>query len=57
MPIKWSETKKVEIQGLNYVQRIVNDTGNIFNKIDGTNDIGLEGISNLFNKIHQQVYA
>lgn len=43
MPIKWSETKKIEIQGLNYVQRVVNDVGCIFNKVDGTNDVGLDG--------------
>lgn len=43
MPTQWSETKKTEIQGLNYVQRIVNDSGCIFNKVDGTNDIGLDG--------------
>ncbi|MFF5384324.1 DUF4365 domain-containing protein [Pedobacter suwonensis] len=43
MSIKWSETKKTEIQGLNYVQGVVNDVGCIFNKVDGTNDIGLDG--------------
>ena len=43
MSIKWSDTKMIEIQGLNYVNRIVNDAGCIFNKIDGTNDIGLDG--------------
>jgi hypothetical protein len=43
MPIKWSDTKQTEIQGLLYVQSIVNDAGSIFNKIDGTTDIGLDG--------------
>ncbi len=43
MPIQWSDTKKTEIQGLNYAQLIINDAGSIFNKVDGTNDIGLDG--------------
>lgn len=43
MSIQWPNNKKTEIQGLNYVQRVVNDAGSIFNKIDGTTDIGLDG--------------
>lgn len=43
MPIKWSDNKQTEIQGLLFVQGIVNDAGSIFNKIDGTTDIGLDG--------------
>lgn len=43
MSIQWGENKRTEIQGLTYVQKIVNDAGCIFNKIDGSTDIGLDG--------------
>lgn len=43
MPIQWSDTKKVELQGVIEVLKIVNDSGSIFNKIDGSNDIGIDG--------------
>ncbi|RZJ88779.1 MAG: DUF4365 domain-containing protein [Chryseobacterium sp.] len=50
MPIKWSETKKTEIQGINYVQGVVNNAGCIFNKVDGTNDIGIDGYIEFIHK-------
>ncbi|MGJ1265344.1 DUF4365 domain-containing protein [Sphingobacterium spiritivorum] len=43
MSIQWLDNKRTEIRGLNYVQKVVNDAGSIFNKIDGTTDIGLDG--------------
>ena len=43
MPIKWAPSKTTELQGLIYVQQIVNEAKCIFNKVDGTNDIGIDG--------------
>lgn len=41
--MKWPNTKKTENDGLLYVHNIINDSHCIFNKIDGSNDIGLDG--------------
>ncbi|HMQ78338.1 MAG TPA: DUF4365 domain-containing protein [Ignavibacteria bacterium] len=43
MPTKRKNTKKTENQGVLYVQNVINDSNCIFNKIDTSNDIGLDG--------------
>jgi hypothetical protein len=39
----WKHNKKVENEGILHVAKVINDCGCIFNKIDGSNDIGLDG--------------
>lgn len=41
--MKWGKNKITENQGLIHVMKVVNDAGSIFTKIDGSNDIGLDG--------------
>jgi hypothetical protein len=41
--MKWGSNKITENQGLIHVMKVVNDAGSIFTKIDGSNDIGLDG--------------
>jgi hypothetical protein len=43
MTTKWKKNKQTENLGLLYVASIVNDCSCIFNKVDGSNDIGLDG--------------
>lgn len=41
--MKWKSNKTTELKGVNYVTTIINEAGCIFNKIDGTNDVGIDG--------------
>lgn len=41
--MKWKNNKVVENKGINFVGKIVNESNSIFNKIDGSNDVGLDG--------------
>ncbi len=41
--MKWKNTKVVENKGVNFVGEIVTNSNSIFNKIDGSNDVGLDG--------------
>lgn len=41
--MKWKNNKVVENKGVNFVGEIVNDSNSIFNKVDGSNDVGLDG--------------
>jgi hypothetical protein len=43
MTTKWKKSKQTENSGLLYVANVVNDCNCIFNKVDGSNDIGLDG--------------
>jgi hypothetical protein len=40
--MRWNNNKQIENQGLLHVSRIINTSGCILNKIDGSNDIGLD---------------
>jgi hypothetical protein len=43
MPTKWKNNKVTEIEGVLYFQAVINDCQGIFNKVDGSNDTGLDG--------------
>ncbi|MDH5415166.1 MAG: DUF4365 domain-containing protein, partial [Flavobacteriaceae bacterium] len=43
MTTKWKKSKQTENSGLLYVASVANDCNCILNKIDGSNDIGLDG--------------
>lgn len=43
MATKWKNNKITEYAGILYVQNVINECKGIFNKIDGSNDIGLDG--------------
>jgi hypothetical protein len=41
--MKWKDNKITELKGINYIATIINEAGCIFNKVDGTNDVGIDG--------------
>jgi len=41
--MKWKGNKITELKGINHIATIVNNAGCIFNKVDGTNDVGIDG--------------
>jgi hypothetical protein len=41
--MKWKDNKVTELKGVNHIATIINDSSCIFNKIDGTNDVGIDG--------------
>lgn len=43
MSTKFPKTKITENQGMIYVQEVLNECKCIFNKVDGSNDVGLDG--------------
>lgn len=43
MPTKWKNTKKTENEGVLYVAKVINEANSIFNKVDGSNDVGIDG--------------
>ncbi|MCB2196995.1 MAG: DUF4365 domain-containing protein [Bacteroidetes bacterium] len=43
MTTKWTQNKKTEFLGVDYVAQVINKSNSIFNKVDGSNDIGLDG--------------
>src|SRR5690554_1450806 len=43
MATKWKHNKKTEFLGVDYVANVINKSNSIFNKVDGSNDIGLDG--------------
>ena len=43
MSTKWKKSKQTENSGLLYVASVVNECNCILNKVDGSNDIGLDG--------------
>lgn len=43
MTTHWKQNKSTEFLGVDYVAQIVNSSNSIFNKIDGSNDVGLDG--------------
>lgn len=50
MPINWKEIKKTENQGILFVGQVINYHNCILNKIDGSNDIGLDGYLEFIEK-------
>jgi len=43
MTTKWKHNKKTEFLGVDYVVDVISKSNSIFNKVDGSNDIGLDG--------------
>jgi len=43
MPTKWKSNKITENSGTLFVQSVINDCKGIFNKVDGSNDVGIDG--------------
>jgi hypothetical protein len=41
--MEWKDNKITELKGINYISTIINNAGCIFNKVDGTNDVGIDG--------------
>ena len=43
MTTKWKHNKTAEFLGIDYTSQVINKAHSIFNKVDGSNDIGLDG--------------
>ncbi len=43
MSTKWKNSKITENSGTLFVQSVINDCNGIFNKVDGSNDVGIDG--------------
>lgn len=43
MPTKWKQSKITENSGILFVQSVINECKGIFNKVDGSNDVGIDG--------------
>jgi hypothetical protein len=50
MSTKWKKTKRTENEGKLHVAKLLNDFNCIFNKVDGSNDIGLDGYDAFIDK-------
>ena len=43
MTTKWKNNKVTENSGMLFIQNVINESNGIFNKVDGSNDVGIDG--------------